>query len=1143
MMAAGTWRRSDAHTITNTTHPFLRPDPWAGDRERARAERLADADLLVEHVLRGSKSFTARSFRSRPSTQSLRVPSMRSNVENLSVSTNASDALPRLAHTQMIPLAVSAHQILGEIAPNNQTLRTGPFINKLRPSPTPSLKRKKAEAIVKAHGSPTHIRVTAGGRIVPSEQSPLCYPRYGYSAINLNGSLIKFAPNVQAGQPQWTKATEDGFVAQDEHGNLSQIVNGTILPLHEIDGALRLYMPAPNLKISVNRSQHNASKPPLPDTATDTTTAVKQLEAPQSKPVAVPSVSVDAQIQALEVEYSKLERDLKELNKTEVIHGRAMTRVAKEALYSQRRNLVASLDKLRKAIKSLKCQPPPNAPTSPRAMLARHPVSPPRNRLPTFLQMQHAPNMLAPQIPQGGNNYQALPPPSFSSQYGSSAPTDESYAGHSWAVPPPGVFATPSFDGSFSMYSQPALPGPILPPPVVPTVTDMTVPQSDGARSFADLPVASSHRSRAVSIKVPETKPTTNLKSNLNPMSPVYKPGSGPPKSALDDGRKQYGTQSASTNPQTSREQSSIPQDNSGTTTASPETTFIVSPSKRSGHLQSSSISSFETADFFPRNPREYSTRQHDYPIGAGPSEDKENRHRGKASGHDEYSPATPEQNQNAEPGRFQATAAPPGTPILDSSGRPAVPAKVDGYREENNVSPKSKREWLYIAEEPTDPATQPLPPSSPVKAQSSLEAVKRIPSNSTLDFSQKPREWIEGFQAGLHRRSIGSDCNGKYIDGYCSGLLRSKPKDSGLVSVAPATGSPMKTLSRRPSPSRMSRPPSRLQVMEQAPPVSRPPFESAMHSMDTLKQAVFAPQNENAILTPAPEGPHVTETVPNLGGWSKNQHSSAAPADVHSALPFPKRTSSVIKQHRILSEGNPPQEMGKFQDPRRVTDLSGPYLGPKSMDRFSHQPASPALSTMSIASGSESNNSHRVMSLSGIDSSLARPWPSSRIITPIGSSVAHATGLATGYFASAQFDGTNDQVTHADIQLMVATGASQIQRATSITSTGLPRPHAGRFRECSLDGDRLPLLSPSPDHEGSPNQTPRGRKKDSSPGKGPSPAKAKFEHIAERVGIKVSATSASWKANESGCEPGSPPGKRRWRDVWRKGGKEDGGI
>lgn len=140
---------------------------------------VRDETLLTsptEHVLRGSKSFAARSWKSRASGNSLRVPS---NKENRSTSASDNDRPVAPQPTKLAP-------VLGEIAPNNQVLRPagGPF--KPRPSPTPSLRKKKIESLVKAHGSPTHVRVTAGGRIVPSEQSPLCHPRYGYSAIKVS---------------------------------------------------------------------------------------------------------------------------------------------------------------------------------------------------------------------------------------------------------------------------------------------------------------------------------------------------------------------------------------------------------------------------------------------------------------------------------------------------------------------------------------------------------------------------------------------------------------------------------------------------------------------------------------------------------------------------------------------------------------------------------------------------------------------------------------------------------------------------------------------------------------------------------------------------------------------------------------------
>jgi hypothetical protein len=42
-----------------------------------------------------------------------------------------------------------------------------------QPSPSPSIKRGKAERLLKEHGSPPGLRVTAGGRIVPGDLPPL----------------------------------------------------------------------------------------------------------------------------------------------------------------------------------------------------------------------------------------------------------------------------------------------------------------------------------------------------------------------------------------------------------------------------------------------------------------------------------------------------------------------------------------------------------------------------------------------------------------------------------------------------------------------------------------------------------------------------------------------------------------------------------------------------------------------------------------------------------------------------------------------------------------------------------------------------------------------------------------------------------
>jgi hypothetical protein len=211
-------------------------------RKQTRDHQTLLTDDSPEHVLRGSKSFAARSYRSRPHANSVHFPSNKPNDENIAVFVDATQEPPPPV------IATSKPQVLGEIANNGQASRSAHW--RLRTSPTPSLRKSKIQALVKDHGSPQHVRVTAGGRIVPSELSPLCHPRFGYSAIKSNGTLIKVAPNHAGKAQQWISTTQDGYVAQDESGRLCQIVNGMVMPLNEENGAVRLYVPAPNLNIT-----------------------------------------------------------------------------------------------------------------------------------------------------------------------------------------------------------------------------------------------------------------------------------------------------------------------------------------------------------------------------------------------------------------------------------------------------------------------------------------------------------------------------------------------------------------------------------------------------------------------------------------------------------------------------------------------------------------------------------------------------------------------------------------------------------------------------------------------------------------------------------------------------------------------------
>jgi hypothetical protein len=1130
------------------------PTP-AGLKHSATRPELTSQRSPTEHVLRGSKSFAARSFRSRASGNSLRVPS--SGKENRSTN----DAENSRSSSSGQHLALTAAPVLGEIAPNGQTMRpVGPW--KFRPSPTPSLKKKKAEAIVKAHGSPQHVRVTAGGRIVPSEQSPLCHPRYGYSAVKANGGLIKFAPNHPVGKAQWTQATQNGFVAQDVNGRLCQIVNGTILPLNEVDGSLRLYVPAPNLNIQ----SHSSSFGPSAQRQLSSS-SVQQRSTSQTQPPAPVDPPIPAQTNALELEYSKLEHELKELDKTEVLHGRTMGKVAKEALVGKRRELVVTLDNIRKAIKSIKCAPPPDAPTSPKAMRAQQPTSPGRHRLPSFLQPRT----------QHGNEFTIPPMGAFGHFYGMSQgqpfnmqplPSPDASFNQLYGVPPHALFMPPtSFDGSmptpYAPYPDAATNGLAAPPAAQPesvtgpqqdATSDDHIPQSDGTRSFADLPkIGSPRQSRALDIKAPELKQATAVKSTLNPMSPAYKPGAGVLKVAGNgDKPAPKSVKDRAPTPISPMHQLRPLAAAKQTSNATDET----SPTKKSPHLHSSSISSFETADFFPRNTREYSTRKYAYPDQ---SDDKENVSPLPSSPDRRESRATPvSSEQGSAPPGLKAPAPPPGTPVaqgLFEVKQPPLPLHISTIdpshkldsgsvpdRQAHNLSPKGRRQdFLFVHEDPSRYGSQAS--SSPERYQTCREEPAAPPTpTENLDFTNESAEWIEGYRAGLARKPVSSDRMGDFLDGYCAGLLKSKP----VPNIGPSTGSPVKSAPRRPSPAIVpSRSSSRLNNVERqdhAP--TRPPLEASTQSMDTLKEAVFAPSNENAILTPTAEGPHVSEPHFHLGSWERSQELQLSGADIPptrgdglAGFPFPHRTASMLQRQGIAAEA-------------RTTALPHGH-GINVNSEASTFSALPCFQTIapfasdarSINSSTSYNAGNRVSSMTSIDSNLYRQYPGHRVFSPhlewkSASSVAQAAGLALGSFHNGgQYDGAphslRGNLTYHANSIVLGAAYQHAQNPAHMSNNQAMEVHS-RFKEGSLDGVTNPPTSPEPF---SPPLSPSAgpAKKKHSPSKNSSPAKATMEGLAEMVG-----KFAVGGKKEEGASPNSPPGKRRWRGVWRSGSKKE---
>jgi hypothetical protein len=160
-------------------------------------------------------------------------------------------------------------------------------------------------------------------------------------------------------------------------------------------------------------------------------------------------------------------------------------------------------------------------------------------------------------------------------------------------------------------------------------------------------------------------------------------------------------------------------------------------------------------------------------------------------------------------------------------------------------------------------------------------------------------------------------------------------------------------------------------------------------------------------------------------------------------------------------------------------------------------------------------------------------------------SSVAHAANLATGYFAQSQYDGTAmDLDAHSDAMLTTGISGAPTTDANNASASGWQHQH----RNASLDGISGPtspgtpaIASPNLSPTTSPRLLPTRNKKGAdnpskkhSPTKSPSPAKAKFEHIASKVGISVS-------SEKKDHNDASPTTKKRWKDIWHGSSKKTG--
>ncbi|OAG12830.1 uncharacterized protein CC84DRAFT_1227494 [Paraphaeosphaeria sporulosa] len=383
-------------------------------------EKFADEDVIKEHVLRPSASATL---------------AVKSSTKSL-----LSSATPALAPAAPVK----------------------------KPSPSPSIKRGKAERLLKEHGSPPGMRVTAGGRIVPSDQPPVLNHRF----IN-NG----FKPPAARGVPLTDVMSAQSRLENNNGPRLEVVGSQPVLYVGDRVYALpALDATKSGASFLVSTSLESAPKPTEPVPGVSARSSLTGLP-PGPQRVNTPSPLSGLDLSALKIQQTLKKQELRTVEQTEVLQASHQTEVWRASVIEKKRNLIIELDALRKQITALEVTE--------------------NNTAPPVKSTGFASAL--------GLDSESIPPPPFVPQFQQPMPS-----------PLYGFPGTPSyppmmmFPSSFGGYASiPAT----EPAPFV--QNSLQPPQS---------PSSASRRSHAIQIKPPPEENKKLVSSALDPKSPTCEP-------------------------------------------------------------------------------------------------------------------------------------------------------------------------------------------------------------------------------------------------------------------------------------------------------------------------------------------------------------------------------------------------------------------------------------------------------------------------------------------------------------------------------------------------------------------------------------------------------------------------------------------
>lgn len=323
-----------------------------------------------------------------------------------------------------------------------------------RPSPSPSIKRGKAERLLKEHGSPPGLRVTAGGRIVPGDLPPLG-ARPSFNIYNPQ-ALRAMPGNIMTAQSQ--PSSNPTARIEVIGGQPIVVVGDRIFALPTVNSVSAVPAATPS-------ADETFAKQINDPVSLSTQGALSGLSfAPPRSSSQTPFVGLD--LPTLRTQQAVKKQELRTVEQAEVLQSGHQTESWRDSMIEKKRALIVELDALRKQISAVELDPATanqDAPPNPHGTIT-------------------APGSVASFIPP----YQQ---PLAQSMYG--YPAANSYA--PMAMFPPNFGAFSSFPSVEST--------PFIPPAVNP------LPHSPGSGN---------RRSRAIEIKPPHDgskKPVLDPKS------------------------------------------------------------------------------------------------------------------------------------------------------------------------------------------------------------------------------------------------------------------------------------------------------------------------------------------------------------------------------------------------------------------------------------------------------------------------------------------------------------------------------------------------------------------------------------------------------------------------------------------------------